>query len=333
MNTVLRPASGLNSHNPGLRRLIATTLVAMVLLVMPVKGRAQNAVDVLVNDSGRKWSDVIAWTHAWDMIDIVSYDDDGSEWSLPAATRVDSVNDRGTGDLPLRRDAGAWSNILQTNKLIPGPLVVPESKRFNGRPAMLTDSVGPGGFGKVYSIVSPNADPKDESTWFNAPNGYSTPYWGAVLCRPANGSTDVFGAWDAYNGHLGTTATMAKGLTKSKDGPVWGMTTSLRKGDPWPSTRIVGSEDQTVLVIGKVHGATSFMEINWRDASGRLQSDRTDFTLASYSAKEIFFGYVHSSYVSAAGLRTGAPDESDIDKVRAWSADWLPPTGALPTEP
>jgi hypothetical protein len=143
----------------------------------------------------------------------------------------------------------------------------------------------------------------------------------------------VFGAWDAYNGHLGTTMTMAKGLSFAKDRRVWGMTTSLGKGDPWPSTDVEGSADQTVLVIGKVDGEESFMEINWRDARGKLQTDRTNFTLTSYSAKEVFFGFVHSSYVSAAGLKTGAPTAAEIDAVRAWSAAWLPPTGPLPDEP
>jgi hypothetical protein len=266
------------------------------------------------------------------MQDIVAYRDDGKDWSIPAADRVDRVLDRGANNRPLMRDAGTWGELLKM-KRIPGPLVVSHSRRFNGRPAMLTDTLGPGGFGKVYSMLSPVADPRDQTQWFNAPHGYPAPYWGAVLCRPAKGEVDVFGAWDAYNGHLGTTMTMAKGLSLAKDRRVWGMTTSLGKGDPWPSTDVEGSADQTVLVIGKVDWKNSFMELTWRDAGGELKTDRTDFTLTNYSAKEIFFGFVHSSYVSAAGFKSGTPTEAEIDAVRAWSAAWLPPRGPLPVEP
>jgi acetyl esterase/lipase len=278
---------------------------------------------------GPSWADVVAWTHSWDLRDATTYKDDGCLWSIPAATRVDSIADRGKNNRALVRDQGPWSSILKT-KHIPGPRYVASSTRFNGRPAMFTDPVGPGGFGKVYSMMSPVADPGDKALWFNPPDGYSTPYWGAVLCRPANGLSDVFGAWDACNGHIGTTATMAKGLSAK---PYWGMTTSLGRGDPWPSTNVEGSEDQTVLVIGKVDGDDSFMEINWRDADGELQTSRTRFKLTNYTAKEIFFGFVHSSYVSAAGLKTGSPTEAEIDAVRDWSTAWLPPTGHRAVEP
>jgi len=96
---------------------------------------------------------------------------------------------------------------------------------------------------------------------------------------------------------------------------------------------VEGSPDQTVLVIVKVDDANSFMEITWRNSNGQLETRRTPFRLKSYTAKEIFLGYVHSSYLSAAGLKTGAPSEAEIEAVRNWAAPWIPPTGSLPAEP
>jgi hypothetical protein len=295
-------------------------------------GASATTHDAEETGTSRPWSAIVGWTHAWDAGDSVAYDDDGAAWSIPAAKRVDSIPDRGTNNVPLKRDSGTWGQIMKLPR-VPGPKIVASSQRFNGRPALFTDPVGPGGFGTVYSALATAADPRDESQWFNPPAGYDTPYWGAVLCRPANGLLQNFGAWDAYNGTIGTTVTLGKAPGPADRPGRWGMTTSLMKGDPWPATKIAGSDDETVLVIAKVDGADSFMEINWRDATGRLQTDRTVCTLANYTAKEIFLGYVHSSYLCAAGFKTGSPAEAEIDALRAWAASWLAPAGPLPVEP
>ena len=91
------------------------------------------------------WADVVAWTHSWDMLDVTTYKDDGSTWSIPPATRVDSVADRGANKRDLKRDNGRWGFNLGVRQ-IPGPKVVPSARQFNGRPAWLSDFLGRGRF-------------------------------------------------------------------------------------------------------------------------------------------------------------------------------------------
>ena len=64
-----------------------------------------------------------------------------------------------------------------------------------------------------------------------------------------------------------------------------------------------------------------------------MKSERANITLANHTAKEMFFGYVHSTFVSVVGFKTGSPTEDEIAKVRAWSEPWLVPTGSLPVAP
>ena len=279
------------------------------------------------------WAEVVAWTHSWDLRDAATYEDDGAAWSKPAATRVDTVGDRGPNPRPLKRDAGVWSKNLGVAR-IPGPKYVRTSRRFNGRPAMLTDFLGAAGvFKRTCSMLSPNADPLDSAMWFNPPRGYDAPYWCAILCRATEDFTEWFGAWDANNGHMGTAATIGAALKRGKKNHCWGVTTSLGLGDPWPSTDVEGSADQTILVVVKVDDANSFMELTWRDIDGKLVTQRTDFRLKSHTAKEVFFGYVHSSYLTVAGLKVGSPTEAEVEAVRNWAAPWIPPMGSLPVEP
>jgi hypothetical protein len=299
-------------------------------------GPAQPAPDDPARGATREkssWAEVVAWTDSWDVRDATTYEEDGAAWSKPPATRVESVADRGPKPRPLKRDSGAWSKNLRVPP-IPGPKYLRACRRFNGRPAMLTDYLGPRGvFGRVCAMLSPVANPLDPAMWFNPPHGYDAPYWCAILCRAPEELTQWFGAWDANNGHMGTAATIGAGIARGKTNPYWGVTTSVGLGDPWPATKVEGSADQTILVIVKVDDANSFMELTWRDASGKIVTDRTNFRLKSYTAKEIFFGYVHSSYLTVAGLKVGSPTEAELQAVRDWSAPWIPPMGKLPVEP
>jgi hypothetical protein len=283
------------------------------------------------------------------MADATTYEDDGVLWEIPPATRVDSVADRGANNVPLRRDTGPWGRHLCTRGVVPGPKFVPRAKRFNGHPAIYTDFLREEGpWDITASMLATCANPVDPTMWFNAPHGYDPTYLAAILCRPVNG-VDWFGAWDACNGHIGTTATIGH-TTHSKVSPMtdatigpksdpgkrkrcWGVTTSILIGDPWPSTDIEGDEDQTVLVLVKVDGEKSFMEIDWRDAGNKMQTDRTNFKLARRTAKEIFFGFVHCSYVAVAGLKLGSPAEAEIGALRDWAAPWMPATAHLALEP
>ena len=278
---------------------VAVSLAAEATAVKPLQTESAKQIQ----EKSGPWAKVLPWTHAWDVLDATTYEDDGHAWSLPAATRIDSVADRGANggvnNRPLHRDNGRWGFNLGVQR-IPGPKLIPCAPQFNGRPAWLTDFLRRGGFcGEVFAMLSPIADPRDNKTWFNAPKGYDPPYWGAVLCRPANVEHN-FNAWDGFNGQVGTTVTLGKGLIDH----YWGATTSVGLGDPWPTTKVKGSDRQTVLVIGKVDGKNSFMEFHQRDAHGKLMTERANFTLKSYPVKEMFFGYVHHSYVSVVGLKT-----------------------------
>lgn len=282
-------------------------------------------------EQGKKigpWHEVTDWTHSWDTLDVTTYEDDGVAWGLPAATRIASVKDRGHGkdNRPLNRDQGRWAFHQGLLRPMPGPQLIRCAAQFNGRSAWITDFLGRGGFcGEVFATLSPVEDPRDNRTWFNAPNGYPAPYWGAVLCRPANVKHN-FNAWDGFNGQIGTIVTLGKGFYNN----VWGATTSIGLGDPWPQTNVVGSDQQTVMLIAQVDGANSFMEFHQRDANGKLTTQRATFTLKSYPVREMFFGHVHSSYVSVVGLKLGLPTEAELKKVRAWAEPWLPPKAALP---
>ena len=65
------------------------------------------------------WADVLPWTHAWDMADLVPYKEEGKDWPATPAMRIDTVADRGANQLPLRRDTGIWGRNLGVLR-IPG---------------------------------------------------------------------------------------------------------------------------------------------------------------------------------------------------------------------
>lgn len=279
------------------------------------------------------WAEVTDWAHAWDMADAVTYEDDGLLWNKWPATRVELVKDRGTNNVPLRRDKGEWGRRLCTRGATPGPIWMPSCKRFNGRPAICEDFLQPDGpWERATAGLFTCDNPHDESLWFNAPHGYPQPYLAAILCRPVNG-IPFFGAWDASNGHIGTTVTIGHHDHPTKKKQVWAVTTSILIGDPWPTTDIEGDDNQTSLVLVRADGENSFLELNWRNADDQIETHRMNFELARRTAKEIFFGYVHAAYLTVAGMKLGAPTEEEIDRIRDWSAQYMPKPEELPLEP
>lgn len=238
--------------------------------------------------------------------------------------------------MPVQRDNGAWGNTVGQTAF-PGAVYLPGSQRFNGRAAAYHDFLAEldvpefGGLHDAHSTLSPNLDPEDSSTWFNAPNGYDTPYWCAMLCRLPNGSAQTNGsAWDAHQGYIGTTVSLISNVLGTPRR--WGATTGVAPGTAWPATGVFMDDNVTVLIVTRVDGSNSFMEINWRDSNGDLVTDRTDFTLTNYTAKELYFGFPHTTYWTTAGLKLGLPDENDIDRVREWSAQFMPIGGFLAPE-
>ena len=51
------------------------------------------------------------WDHSWDAVDATTYLDDGKNFDLPEAVRVDSVSDPSGGLVMSRDDFGPRKNI------------------------------------------------------------------------------------------------------------------------------------------------------------------------------------------------------------------------------
>ncbi len=287
------------------------------------------------------WADVTDWTHSWDLED-----------AGVVGGRVERVADR-HGGLPLRRFPGAFALLgadITTHGPLPGPIYLPSSPRFNGRPAAVSDPfVGPedGAFFHLWSGLTPNVSPDgresidnpdtDHDIYFNPPDGYPQPYWVAVLGRlglpdnPEGGDTDPAGIWDATHGGKGTGPTIGRKIF-GLGAPNW----QVSNFGPNAQTITVAhtaTQDETVLILCHVNGASSFLEVNWRDANGVLRTMRQNGTLLGWNYLECFGGWVHGPYLSAVGIKLDAPSEPELNAVRSWASYWIPPAGALGAEP
>ena len=267
------------------------------------------------------WSTLTTWTHSWDARDAATYQDDGTTWGIPAARRVDHVPDRGPGQRDLTRDQGPYGALFFAPPL-PGPVAISQSPMFSGRAAWHDDLVESSGF--FAATLSPVTDPSVSSTWFNPPLGYSPPFWYAILGRTT--AAPKTGLVDSTRGELGTCPTIDGGLSNR-----WSIATFGPQPFPWPSINHQVSPDETVLMIAEVASGTnaSFLEINWRDASGTLQTLRQHVTVNPYTCKELYFGIVHEEYVSAAAVKLGVPSKAETDAVRNWAAPYIPAAGPL----
>lgn len=295
----------------------------------------------------RAWDDLADATHSWDLLDATLY-----------GPRVQQVPDR-AGDHPLRRFAGEFpyfgTATFEEAGQLPGPLYIASSARFNGRPAMISDSLGLEtadlGGGLVFHIwsgLTPNVSPdetegigdpdEDSGIYFNAPDGYAQPYWLAVLGRcespddpDGNPATDPIGIWDATHGGKGTGPTIGGKIFGLGDRD-WQFS-NFGPGAVLISTDHPASVDETVLVFCHVNGASSFLEVNWRDSGGTLRTERATGTMLGWNYLEAFFGWLHGHSVSAAAIGLGVPSEAELDRMRTWASYWIPPARAEAEEP
>ena len=255
--------------------------------------------------------ELVGWTHAWDVERAPTYQ---------SGARIDHVPDQ-TGTKPLVRDNGFFGPAYG-GPILPGPLDIPSSARFNGRHAMRTDLIE----GSLYSMVTTSTQPyADTSTLLNPPVGYPHPFWLAILGRTTSSGT----LSDATLGGEGTFPSVFKSFT----GTFWGTTTGLRASEPWPSTGIPQSANETVLVFLQANTASSFMEINTRNGAGVLTTQRATTPLWNPNGKEFFIGWHAESYISFYGIKTGVATDAELSRVRAWAAQFMPAAATVGVEP
>lgn len=284
------------------------------------------------------WGDLVDWTHSWDLRD-----------AKVAGGRVMEIPDRSggrpmrlmPGDFPL---LGADPDIWGT---IPGPLYIPSSARFAGRPALRCDHfAGPeagASFDNLFTGLTPNVNlagttgVEDNANWFNPPNGYEQPYWVAVLARigapddPEAGEDSAAGVFDATWGNVGTGPTIGRKIVGLGQ-PNW-QVSNFGPGLLLVTVGHTAVSTETVLVLCCVNGASSFLEINWRTAGGALETLRQTGELLGWNYLECFVGWVHGQYLTAAGIGRGVPTEDELDRVRTWSSYWIPAAGTIAEEP
>lgn len=282
------------------------------------------ATELAAAGFGFDWWQLTDWTHSWDAED--------SEVASGRATRV--VDRRGNRPLiKLPNPLGLFGADPNIYGSLPGPLYLPASPRFNNRPALYSDSFpAVGALAPIFAGLSPNGSlnggTNEPVNWFNSPTGYPQPYWVAVLARLTGSTTSA--VWDAQKGDVGTGPTIGADIFGGADDK-WEVSLF---GPDGGANKIevnhVSSADETVLVFVYVNGASSFMEVTWKDGAGVPSTLRQTGTLGAHTYFECFLGWVHDVYWTATGIKLGTPTEPELDFIRTWATAYIPAAAVLP---
>lgn len=269
------------------------------------------------------WHDLAPWVNSWDAADseVVTYEDDGIDYSVDAATRVASIPDRGTdGSRPMAKDTGPYGTINGTlgggyaTDPLPGALWVAESARFDGRPAWYSDQLDatPSFFDGLYSGLFANLDPDDE---FDV----EQPWWSALL---VSGGSETGNANVLLDGNPGA-STIANEATINIQ--TWN---NILDNGGTIDSGITPTAGKAVLLIWKVNGASSWFEVT-RFTGGAIVTVRTAGTQGGLAngITTIHSGWSHSNYTSALAIGEGTPDEADVTRVRNWGSRILTAAG------
>lgn len=271
------------------------------------------------------WWELTNWTHSWD-----------AKNSVVEGGRVTRIPDL-RGNKPLIKMGGVLpllgANINAVGPL-PGPTYLASSPRFNNHAAVYTDSFpAPGSFFPLFAGLSPNVSTtssiNEPDNWFNAPsNGYPQPYWVAILARTTDGPATA--VWDAQNGGIGTGPTIGPdifgGVDHKWEVSLFGPDGGTNKVE----NPHVSSPNETTLVFCYVNGASSFLEVTWKDGAGVPSTLRQTGTLGPHRYLECFLGWVHDVYWMAAGIKLGTPLETELDFIRSWALAFMPAAAVLP---
>ncbi len=261
-----------------------------------------------------RWKDVAPWSHSWDASEAVTYQDDGQDYQLKPAVRVDSIPDA-IGDKVLSRDRGQITALFSL-KPMPGPQYHPSNPMFEGRPSWFSDTViphnpdKPGYFYAWQSGITSTHNPSDGFGW-------KQPWWGAVLCR---GVGPFVGHNRAYiDGNPGM-VTIDISTTGTVQLRVWPNGVSF---GPTINSELQFTED-TVLVQWLANGEDSWLEMNYRGSDGALVTRRVTGAVGNAELVQLHSGISHTNYTSCAAIAKGIPTIAQTDAVRNWAAPFIP---------
>ena len=268
-----------------------------------------------VNATPALWREVVSWDHSWDAADAITYSDDGKNYDLAPAVRVDSVPDQ-NGGIPLRRDNGAFSESFSIPR-IPGPQYQSSNAMFGGRESWYADIIIPHnpekpGFFYSWSAMLHTASNYSENVFF-----WEQPWWGAVLVRgvrPFDGHDSTY-----IDGNLGM-VTIERSETNVVRMRVWPDGHSY---GPTLKSDVKFTED-TVLVQWLANGADSWLELNYKNQAGDIVSSRTHGAVSNTVMQHLHSGLSHTHYMSCIGIAKGIPSTAKTDAVRDWAAPYIP---------
>ncbi|NND69768.1 MAG: twin-arginine translocation signal domain-containing protein [Halioglobus sp.] len=280
---------------------------------------AQSAVKAtsrqLENLENVLWREVVPWEHAWDAADAITYVDDGKNFDLEPATRVDRVPDL-NGGRDLMRDDGSLLAAFDIPR-IPGTLYSSGSDIFGGRPSWFSDTIMSHEentfpyFYAMHSCLTMKLKPEHEFRW-------PQPWWGAVLAR---GVAPFEGHNHAYiDGNPGMTTIGISKKNRTVQMRAWPDGTTF---GPTIDTGLPYSED-TVLVMWSANDKESWLELSFRNAAGEVITRRTHGAIANSLMENFHSGFSHTNHTTCIGLSRGVPTQADTDRVVAWAAPYLP---------
>ena len=95
-------------------------------------------------------------------------------------------------------------------------------------------------------------------------------------------------------------------------------------------------EEETALVMWLANGKDSWLEVNYRNADGRLITKRVPGTIGGKNMDDFHSGGSHTNYTSAIGIAKGVPTAAQTNAIRNWAAPFIPapdPVEAAVAEP
>lgn len=267
-------------------------------------------VPILSSGLACSYSTVAGRTLEYDAVNAVTYAADASGYGLTPATRVDRVPSSGTLPLPNHRDEGWYGAISAflnggNAHALPGPLFIPSSARFNGRPCWHTDiiqSVTP--TFHIQSMLSPHHTQRDVLSW---PQPYS---FAIVMCF-ANGqiSGNNAVAWDGDP----PMPTINPDPLITDAWSVAAFNTINSVGGRLTST-IHANTTGTFGLCGVVNTTTSSFTVATKNGAGVLSSNTQTGTLSDAGNKltVMHFGWFHSCMVTWAKMWVGTVDTAEM---------------------
>ena len=299
------------------------------MTALAFNGRRWNADGLMMNGRGSiPLIDVLPGAlHIWDAAgDVVTsstaldaYWTDGD-----AGDRVLSVPDL-AGERPLARDPGFLTSVTQSlidifqpelgaAPLLPGPVWVPSSASFAGRPAWSSDTLLTGNFffDNIHSALTPHTSRTEE--W-----NYPQSWWGATMFRfPVGVSGPELTLIDGEPGM------MTSGWdTTHIEFAAWDSFAPPNKAGQLDATVTGAASDRTYLAMWTVNGARSEVRVVTRDATGTLTETGETGVLGSTgkALTHLHDGWSYTCERTFLAIGVGA---CPFDDLAAHCESWIP---------